>query len=171
MIKRALISFLMVLSLSAHSQNRCTINVRNHGFFTKPGFLKGGIHVNLPNKYMFYIIGERVILGIENFDNISQFRGVEEELSKIYQDKLCDHMSKKGEDCGDTEVSYEIHNSPMFGYCRVIYFYYESGMSTNSISGMWSSIDDGEHTIVIIADDKVYYTRKIKIVNGNLVKE
>jgi hypothetical protein len=169
MIRKIVLLTILLMSVSSHSQNKCTLNVKNHGFFTKPGFLKDGIRINLPNEYMFYMIGERVILGIENFDSIAQFRGVEDGFSRIYQDKLCDHMTKKGEDCGDTEVSYEIHNSPMFGYCRIVYFYYESGLSTNSISSMWSSIGDGEHTIVIISDDKVYYTRKIRIVKGNLV--
>ena len=170
MIRKIVLLAISLLSVCIHSQNRCTLNVKNHGFFTKPGFLKEGIHINLPNEYMFYMIGGRVILGIENFDSIAQFRGVEDKFRMMYQDRLCDHMSKKGEDCGDTEVSYEIHNSPMFEYCRIVYFYYESGMSTNNISSMWSSICDGEHTIVIIADDKVYYTRKIRIVKGNLVK-
>ena len=136
----------------------------------KNGFVKGGVQINLPPKYDFYIFGERNIVGIENFDSIAQYKLVEKEFIQIYQDKLCDFMNKKGESCGDTEVVYEIHNSPMFGYCQVVYFYYENAMYTNGINNMWTVINDGEHTILIVThDDGIVFQRKIRLKNGILV--
>ena len=57
----------------------------------------------------------------------------------------------------------------MFEYCRIVYFYYDSYMTTNGIMNSWSSISDGDYEIIIISDGKIYYTRKIKVRKGNLV--
>jgi hypothetical protein len=57
----------------------------------------------------------------------------------------------------------------MFGYCRVIYFTYESMMSTNSILGGWFSLADGEHTILIDTADGITFQKKIKLKDGLLV--
>jgi hypothetical protein len=168
-MKRILLISVLLVSLFSYSQKKCTIDVKKYGMSTKPGYLKTGIHLNLPDDYYFYLIGERITIGIENFDSIAQFRGVEDKFTILYQDKLCDYMGKKGESCADTEVSYEISSSPMFNYCRITYFYYDSYMSTNGIMDSWWSIGDGDYEIIIMSDDKIYYTRKIKVRKGNLV--
>lgn len=169
-MKKILLIAVFLVSFLSSAQKKCTIDVKKYGMSTKPGFLKEGLHLNLPNDYYFYLVGERITIGIEMFDSIAQFRGVEEKFTLMYQDRLCDYMGKKGESCGDTEVSYEISSSPMFNYCRITYFYYDSYMSTNYILNSWSSIGDGDYEIIIISDDKIYYKRKIKVRKGNLVK-
>jgi hypothetical protein len=65
----------------------------------------------------------------------------------------------------------EIHDSRMFGGCNVIYFYYESAMSTNGIMGMWTSIGDGDHTIIITTDEEIYYKCFIRIKDGLLIEQ
>lgn len=168
-MKKFLLFAVIFISSWCNAQKKCTIDVRKYGLSAKPGHLKTGIHLNLPDDYYFYLIGERITLGIENFDSIAQFKDVEKDFAKMYQDRLCDHMSKKHEDCADTEIVYEIQNSPMFGYCNVTYYYYDSYMSTNYIANSWSSIGDGDYEIIIMSGDKIYYTRKIKVRKGNLV--
>ena len=59
----------------------------------------------------------------------------------------------------------------MFGYCNVIYFYYESGMSTNGITNMWTAMDNGDHTIIITTDEGIYYKEFIRIKDGCLVEQ
>jgi hypothetical protein len=159
---------LLLISTLSFSQNKVTL-IFNKGMSVKEGFVKGGIQINLPNQYEFYMFGERNIIGIERFDSIAQYKLVEKEFIVMYQDKLCDYMNKKDESCGDTEVAYEIHNSPMFGYCEVVYFYYESKMYTNGIRNMWMSIGDGEHTIFIVTHDGIIFQRKIRLKNGILI--
>jgi hypothetical protein len=170
-MKKLLLIVIILVSFLGSAQRKCTIDVKKYGMSTKPGYLKEGIHLNLPDDYYFYLVGEKITIGIEVFDSIAQFRGVEDKFTIMYQDRLCDYMGKKGESCGDTEVSYEISNSPMFNYCRIVYFYYDSYMSTNSIANSWSSISDGDYEIIIMSDDKIYYKRKIKVLKGNLVKQ
>lgn len=169
-MRNLLLMLILLMTSLGVSQNKCTLDVKKYGLITKPGYLKTGIHLNLPDSYYFYLVGERITLGIERFDSIAQFRGVEEDFTKMYQDRLCEYMSKKHEDCGDTEIVYEIQNSPMFEYCNVTYYYYDSYMSTNYICNSWSAISDGDYEIIITSDDKIYYTRKIKVRKGNLVK-
>jgi hypothetical protein len=152
------------------SQKKCTIDVKKHVMCTKPGYLKTGLHLSLPDRYYFYLIGEKITIGIERFDSISQFREVEDKLIAMYQDRLCEYMWKKDEDCADTEVSYEVSSSPMFGYCGITYFYYDSYLFTNYISNSSSSIGDGDYEIIIISDGKIYDKRKFKVRKGNLVK-
>ena len=105
--------------------------------------------------------GERNIMGIEQFNSIEQYKLVEKEFRDMYQARLS----------GDTEVSIEIQDHPMFGYCNVIYFFYESGMSTNSITNMWISMGNGDHTIVITTYEGVYYKAFIRIKDGCLVEQ
>jgi hypothetical protein len=160
----------LLVSFISMAQHRVTLLFDN-GMTVKDGFQEGGVQLDLPTgEYEFYIFGERNIVGIERFDSIAQFRGVEKEFLVMYQDKLCDYMGKKGESCGDTEVAYEVHDSPMFGYCQVLYFYYENAMYTNRIGNMWTSMNDGDHTIFVVTYDGIYFTRKIRIKNGKLVE-
>ena len=159
---------LLFISTLSFSQNKVTL-LFNKGMTVKNGFVKGGVQINLPNEYDFYMFGERNIIGIERFDSIAQYKAVEKEFIEMYQGKLCDFMNKKGESCGDTEVAYEIHNSPMFSYCEVVYFYYESAMYTNGIRNMWMSIGDGEHIIFIVTHDGIIFQRKIRLKNGILI--
>lgn len=160
----------LLVSFMTTAQHRVTLLFDN-GMTVKDGFLEGGVQLDLPaGEYEFYLFGERNIVGIERFDSIAQFRGVEKELLVTYQEKLCNYMNKKGEDCGDTEVIYEIDNSLMFDYCRVLYFYYENAMWTNRIGTMWTSMNDGDHTIFIVTHEGIYFTRKIRIRNGKLVE-
>jgi hypothetical protein len=168
-MKKFLLLAVIFISFPSNAQRKCTIDVKGYGMSAKPGFLSEGLHIDLPNDYYFHLVGEKITIGIENFDNIEKFREVENKFTLLYQDRLCDYMNKKGESCGDTEVSYEIHNSPMFEYCRIVYFYYDSYMTTNGIMNSWSSISDGDYEIIIISDGKIYYTRKIKVRKGNLV--
>jgi hypothetical protein len=169
-MKKLIISLLLLVSHIAFSQKKCTL-IFDNGMSVKDGFVDGGVQLTLPAEdYEFYIYGDRNIVGIERFDSIAQYRGVEKEFLVMYQDKLCDFMNRKGESCGDTEVAYEINNSPMFGYCNVIYFYYESAMFTNSIRNMWIPIGDGNHTIFILTHDGIYYQRRIILKNGKLVE-
>jgi len=168
-MKRLFYILALLVSYISVAQHRVTLLFDN-GMTVKDGSVKGGVQINLPDEYEFYIFGERNIVGIERFDSIAQFRGVEKEFLIMYQDKLCDYMNRKGEDCGDTEVAYEVHNSPMFGYCQVLYFYYENSMYTNGIRNMWTSMSDGDHTIFIVTHDGIYFTRKIRIRKGKLVE-
>jgi len=157
----------LLVSFISMAQHKVTL-LFNNGMEVKDGFVKGGVQIDLPDEYEFYIFGERNIVGIERFDSIAQFNAVEKEFLIMYQDKLCDYMNKKGESCGDTEVAYEVHNSPMFKYCQVLYFYYENSMHTNGIRNMWTSMSDGDHTIFIVTYDGIVFTRKIRIRNGKL---
>jgi hypothetical protein len=158
------------MSISSFSQDKCTLDVKNYGFSVDHGYLKGGIHIELPDTYYFHLVGEKITVGILEFNSLLEFRKSEDSLAVVYQDRLCEYMNKKGESCGDTEVSYEIQNSPMLGYCRIVYFYYDSYMSTNGIMNSWSSISDGNYEIIIMSNDKIYYKRKIKVRKGNLVR-
>lgn len=168
-MKNILTIILILISSVCISQTKVTL-LFNKGMTTKDGFVKGGIQLNLPEKYEFYMYGEKKILGIERFDSISQYKEVEKELVEIYQEKLCVFMDKNGESCGDTEISYEINNSPMFNFCNIIYFYYNSYMRTNHIRNMWSSISDGEHIIFIVTqDDGIIFQKKIRLKNGILI--
>lgn len=160
----------LLVSFITMAQRQVTLLFDN-GMTVKNGFLEGGVQLDLPQgEYEFYLFGERNIVGIERFDSIAQFRKVEKELLVMYQDTLCEYMGKKGESCGDTEVIYEVDNSPMFGYCRVLYFYYENAMYTNRIGTMWTSMNDGDHTIFIVTSKGIHFTRKIRIRNGKLVE-
>ncbi len=169
-MKKILFVYLFFVCLFGHAQMKCTIDVNKYGMSAKPGYLNGGLHLMLPNDYYFYLVGDKITIGIENFDTLEQFREIENKFSIVYQDRLCDHMRKKNEDCSDTEVSYEISNSPMFGHCRVTYFYYDSYLATNGIMNSWSSIGNGDYEIIIVSDSKIYYTKKIKVRGGNLVR-
>ncbi len=160
----------LLLSFISMAQYRVTLLFDN-GMTVKDGFLEGGVQIDLPQgEYEFYLFGERNIVGIERFDSIAQFRRVEKEFLVMYQDKLCDYMNKKGESCGDTEVIYEVDNSLMFDYCLVLYFYYENAMCTNRLGNMWTSMNDGDHTIFIVTHKGIHFTRKIRIRNGKLVE-
>ena len=161
---------ILLITTLSFSQTKVTL-LFDKGMTVKDGFVDGGVQINLPDEYDFYMLGERNIVGIEMFDSIAQYKLVEKEFILMYQDKLCDFMNKKGESCGDTEVAYEIHNSPMFGYCEVVYFYYESKLYTNRINNMWMSIGDGEHTIFVVThNDGIVFQQKIKLKDGILVK-
>jgi hypothetical protein len=168
-MKKFLLLIFIFISFCGNAQKKCTIDVKKYGLISKPGYLKTGMHFNLPDDYYFYLVGEKITIGIENFDSIAQFRGVEDDFARMYQDIMCDYMAKKGESCADSEISYEISNSPMFGYCRITYFYYDSYMSTNYIANSWSSIGDGDYEIIITSGDKIYERRKFKVRKGNLV--
>jgi hypothetical protein len=98
---------LLFISTLSFSQNKVTL-LFYKGITVKNGFVDGGVQIDLPNEYEFYMFGERNIVGIERFDSIAQYK--EKEFAEMYQDKLCDFMNTKGESCGDTEVAYEIHN-------------------------------------------------------------
>lgn len=169
-MKKILLIAVLSVSFLSFGQKKCTIDVKKYGMSTQPGFLKEGLHLNLPNDYYFYLIGERITLGIEMFNNVAEFSKAENKLGVLYQDRLCEYMWKRGQNCGDTEVSYEISNSPMFNYCRITYFYYDSYMSTNYILNSRTSIEDGDYEIIIMSDNKIYYQKKIKVRRGNLVK-
>jgi hypothetical protein len=167
-IKKIILTVLILISTITFAQRKVTL-LFNKGMAVKNVFVKGGVQINLPNEYDFYMFGERNIVGIERFDSIAQYKAVEKEFIEMYQDKLCDFMNKKGESCGDTEVAYEIHDSPMFHYCEVVYFYYESSMYTNQITNMWMSIGDGRYTIFIVTHDGIVFQKKIRLKNGILV--
>jgi hypothetical protein len=159
-MKKIITILLLTISIVTTAQKNVTI-VFDHGMSTIDGFVDDGVYVVLPNRYDFYIFGGRNILGIERFDSISQYKLVEKELYDKYQKKLY----------GDTEVSVEINDSPMFGHCEVIYFYYESAMYTNCITNSWSSIRDGDHTIIIITHEGVYFKKCIRLKDGCLVEQ
>lgn len=162
-----IVAFLLISSV-ATSQTNCTLKFDN-GVMGQSGYLEGGIQVELPLNYKFYVFGERKIVNIERLDSFEEFKAREKELleksNKILFQKLC------GNDfgCGDTEISYEIHNSEMFAYCRVVYFYYENFLSTTSILGGWHSLADGDHTIVIAGNNGVVFQKKITLKEGLLV--
>jgi hypothetical protein len=159
-MKRIITILLLIISMVTTAQRNVTI-VFDHGMSTVNGFVNDGVQVVLPNKYKFYIYGERNIMGIERFDSIAQYKLVEKQFHDMYQDKLT----------GDTEVGIQIEDHPMFGYCDVMYFFYEYAMSTNSITGMWTSIDDGDHTIVITTYEGIYYKAFVRIKDGCLVEQ
>jgi len=169
-MKKILVALTLLISILSFSQNKVTL-LFDKGMTVKDGFVDGGVQIDLPNEYEFYMFGERNIIGIERFDSIAQYKLVEKEFIVMYQDKLCDFMNKKGESCGDTEVAYEIHNSTMFHYCEVVYFYYESAMYTNRINNMWMSIGDGEHTIFVVTHDGIVFQKKIILKDGNIYKK
>ena len=152
-----------------HAQSKHTLFVYKNVMKVKDGFLKGGLHFILKDNYHFYMYGEKNILGIEEFDSIPQYRKVEKELYDKYSVKACEKINAEGYSCADTEISVEISNSPMFDRCTVIFFYYESGFSTNGVAGVTTSIDDGEHKIMILTPEGIYYYRKILVRKGMLV--
>ena len=161
-MKRIVTILLILLSVVCTAQIPVTL-VFDHGMTVVNGFVNDddGVKIILPSNYNFYMYGERNIMGVEQFDNLEQFRLVEKKFHDMYQAKLY----------GDTEVSVEIQDHPMFGYCNVIYFYYESGMSTNGITFMWCAMDDGDHHIIITTDEGIYYKCFIRIKDGCLVEQ
>jgi hypothetical protein len=168
-MKKEITLFLLILIASvSNAQNNYTF-IFNNGMTAKQGFVDGGIQVTLPEEeYTFYVFGDRQIINIEEFSSFSEFKSVEKEVieknKKILFQKICGYEFG----CGDTEISYEVRDSKMFGY-RVIYFTYESMMSTNSILGGWFSLADGEHTILIDTADGITFQKKIKLKDGLLV--
>ena len=168
-MKKFLLFAVIFISFLSNAQIKCTIDVKGYGMSAKSGFLREGLHIDLPNDYYFHLVGDKITIGIENFDNIEKFREVENKFTLLYQDRLCDYMNKKGESCADSEISYEISNSPMSGYCRITYFYYDSYMSTNYMANSWSSISDGDYEIIITSGNKIYERIKFKVRKGNLV--
>jgi hypothetical protein len=160
-MKKIITIFLLIVSAITSAQKPVTL-VFDKGMTVVNGFVNDGVQITLPSKkYDFYMLGEKNILGIENFDNIEQFKGVEKQFRDMYQAKLS----------GDTEIVVEIQDSPMFGYCTVIYSYYEYGFHTNGITNMWISIGDGDYTIVITTYDGIYYKRFIRIKDGCLIEQ
>ena len=112
---------LLLFSCILQAQSKHTLFVYKNVLKIKDGFLKGGLHFILKNDYRFYLYGERNILGIEEFDSISQYRKVEKELYDKYSIKACEKINAEGYSCGDTEISVEIDNRPMFNSCTVIF--------------------------------------------------
>ena len=168
-MKKVIILFLLILFASvSNAQTKCTI-IFNQGMTVKQGFVGGGIQVTLPADYRCYIYGDRIIVGVEKFDSIAQYKAIEEQLLEKYTKKLCQRLTGTDENSGDTEISYEISNSEMFKYCRVVYFYYDSMMSTGSLESSWNYLSDGEHTILIVANGEVTFQKKIKLQDGLLV--
>jgi hypothetical protein len=163
-----LIVILILIASVSNAQTKCTI-IFNQGMTVKQGFVGGGIQVTLPADYRFFIYGDRIIVGVEKFDSIAQYKAIEEQLLEKYTKKLCQRLTGTDEASGDTELSYEISNSEMFNYCRVVYFYYDSMMFTNSIETAWNYINDGEHTILIVANGEVTFQKRIKLQDGLLV--
>ena len=159
-MKRILTTLLLMVSAVCTAQRPVTL-VFDNGMTVVNGFVNDGVQIILPSKYNFFMYGERNIMGIEQFNSIEQYKLVEKEFRDMYQARLS----------GDTEVSIEIQDHPMFGYCNVIYFFYESGMSTNSITNMWISMGNGDHTIVITTYEGVYYKAFIRIKDGCLVEQ
>jgi len=168
-MKKTIILFLLILITSVSiAQNNYTI-IFNNGMTVKQGFVDGGIQVTLPENYRCFIYGDRIIVGVEKFDNIDQYKAIEKQLVKKYTKKLCQRITGTEEASGDTELSYEVSNSEMFDYCRIVYFYYDSMMSTNSLESSWNYLSDGEHTILIVANGEVTFQKKIKLQDGLLV--
>ena len=159
-MKKTILILSLMFSVLLSAQKNVTL-VFNQGMYTVDGFVEDGVQITLPNRYDFYIYGERNILGIVRFDSIAQYKLVEKELYDKYQSKLY----------GDTEVSIEISDSPMFKNCDVIYFYYESASYTNSITNGWSSIRDGDYTIIITTNEGIYYKRWIRIKDRCLAEQ
>lgn len=159
-MKRILTTLLLIVSIVCTAQTPVTL-VFDNGMTVVNGFVDDGVQIILPPKYNFFMYGERNIMGIEQFDSIEQYRLVEKEFRDMYQAKLY----------GDTEVSIEIQDHPMFEYCTVIYFFYESGMSTNGITNMWTSMGNGDHHIIITTYEGIYYKAFIRIKDGCLVEQ
>jgi hypothetical protein len=167
-MKKIIKLFLLMLYASfANAQSNYTF-IFNRGISLKKGFVEGGIQVTLPEEFTFYVYGDRQISNIEKFNSLEEFKSKEEEILK--KNKKIFFQKKCGSDleCGDIEISYEVHNSEGLGYCRVIFFYYESFLSNNSVGDWWFSLADGEHTILIVTDDGVTFQKKIKLKNGLL---
>ena len=164
-----LIVILILIASVSNAQTKCTI-IFNQGMTVKQGFVGGGIQVTLPEEdFTFYVYGNRQIINIEEFNSFVHFKSVEKEILKKNKKILFQKICGNDFGCGDTEISYEIHNSDMSRSCRVIYFTYESMMSTNSITGGWYSLSDGEHTILIDTANGVTFQKKIKLQDGLLV--
>lgn len=166
-MKKIITLLLMIRSVS-NAQTKCTI-IFNQGMTVVQGFVGGGLQVTLPEEYTFYVYGDRKISNIEKFDSLNEFKSVQKEILEKNKKILFQKMCGNDLGCGDTEILYEVENSEMFKYCRVIYFTYDSMMSTNSIENSWSSISDGEHTILIDAANGVTFQKKIKLQDGLLV--
>lgn len=158
---------ILIVSIS-NAQTPCTL-IFDKGMTVKQGFVGGGIQVTLPANYRCSIYGDRIIVGVEKFDSIAQYKAIEDQLLEKYTKKLCQRLTGTDEASGDTEISYEISNSEMFKYCRVVYFYYDSMMSTDSLETSWNYLSDGEQTILIVANGEVTFQKKIKLQNGLLV--
>ncbi|MBP6754518.1 MAG: hypothetical protein KA210_00110 [Bacteroidia bacterium] len=166
---KKVITLIIILIVSiSKAQTPCTL-IFNKGMTVEKGFVGGGIQVTLPANYRCYIYGDRIIVGIEKFDSIAQYKAIEEVLLKKYTKKLCQRLTGTDENSGDTEISYEISNSEIFKHCEVVYFYYDSMMSSNSIESSWNYLSDGEHTILIVANGEVTFQKKIKLQDGLLV--
>jgi hypothetical protein len=162
---------ILLFSCIMHAQSKHTLFVYKNVMKVKSGFLKGGLHFTLPidSEYRFYMYGERNILGIEEFDSISQYRKVEKELYDKYSVKACEKINAEGYSCGDTEISVEIDNRPMFDSCTIIFFYYENGFSTNNITGVTTGMDNGKQRILILTPSGIYFDKSIDVNRGMLV--
>ncbi|WP_396137280.1 hypothetical protein [Flavobacterium sp.] len=169
MLKKIILLICFIITAqSIKAQTPCTLIFKN-GISGEFGYKEGGIQVELPEDFTLYVFGDRIISNIEEFNSFEEFKNVEQEIliknEKILFQKLCGNDTG----CGDTNISYEIHNSEMFKYCRVIFYYYDSFMSTNSVIDGWFSLPDGNHTIIIKSNDTVFFQKNIRLNNGILI--
>ena len=168
-MKKTIIIVLFLLStFISNSQTKCTL-VFDHGISGKLGDVPGGIQVTLSDDFTLHIYGEREIISVVEFENISKFKEVEQQTYEKNKKKYFQRVCGNETGCGDEDgIYYEVINSDMFGYCRVIYFTFKSHIVTNRIGG-WHSLSDGLYTILIVENEDVVFQKEIQLKNGLLV--
>lgn len=168
MKKIIILVVLFLTSFVSNSQTKWTL-VFDQGISGKLGDFPGGIPVTLSDDFMLHIYGEREIISIVEFENISKFKEVEQQTYEKNKKKYFQRVCGNETGCGDEDgIYYEVISSGMFNYCRVIYFTFKSHIVTNSIGG-WHSLSDGLYTILIVENEDVVFQKEIQLKNGLLV--
>lgn len=166
---RKIFILLYFLAQIANSQNHHNIKLKNSGLSFSPGHGTDGFNVDVPDEYRLYVYGEKILLGVERFDHISEFEKVRDTLAKKYYQKMTIIMNSQGSSSADSNFVYEIDDSPMFDIVRVKYYYYKESFGSNSIGNGWISISDGMHEFIVVSGDWVVYRFYFTVSDGKLI--
>jgi hypothetical protein len=168
-MKKIAIIFCLVSNLLL-SQNYYNVDLKNSGLSFTRGFGEGGFNLDLPDSYWVYVYGEKVLLGVERFEGISDFEKVKDKLSIKYMDKMTAIMNSEGSSSADSNFIYEVDHSPIFDFVRVKYYYYKETFGTNSIGNLWTSIGGGTYELIVTSGDWVVYRFYFTVSDGKMIE-
>jgi len=158
-----------LISQLAFSQNIYNVHLKKSGINFSIGPGSEGFNLDLPDDYRVYMYGEKVLLGVERFDHISEFEKVKDTLYVKYVRKMTAIMNSEGDSSADSNFVYEIDDSPMFDIVRVKYYFYRESFGSNSLGNGWISIGEGSHEFIVVSGDWVVYRFTFMVSGGKLI--
>jgi hypothetical protein len=167
-MKKIAIIFCLVSNLVI-SQIHYNVDFKNSGLSFTREFGDRGFNLDLPDSYWVYVYGEKVLLGVERFEEISDFEKVKDKLSIKYMDKMTAIMNSEASSSADSNFIYEVDHSPIFDFVRVKYYYYKETFGTNSIGNLWTSIGGGTYELIVTSGDWVVYRFYFTVSDGKLI--